>query len=153
MLTFCRDDEVARIGTISEHQEFQLQREELAREARDAAEISEFKVSGSLRGAWHDAQRKDESLASIFKKTVHPYRIAGDGLLERESPVEDWPDHLRACSSKWSGCRKRSDVEKVLLLRRPWWRLGGAQERASDVSTFGKKRLVAFYGGRHQAVG
>ena len=56
----------------------------LAKEARDAAGVSEFKVSGSFRGTWHEAQRKDESLASHFRKTAHPNGLAGDGVLERE---------------------------------------------------------------------
>ena len=84
VLTSYGDEEVIQTGTISEHPEFEIEREGLAQEARDAAGISEFKVSGSLRGAWHEAQRKDESLAGIFRKTAHPYRIAGDGVLERE---------------------------------------------------------------------
>jgi len=45
-------------------------------------------VSGFLRGAWHEAQREDESLAGIFRKTAHPYRIAGDGVLEREAQLK-----------------------------------------------------------------
>ena len=70
------------VGVIAEIELYD--RDSLAKEARDAAGVSEFKVSGSLRGAWHEAQRKDESLASYFRKTAHPYRLAGDGVLERE---------------------------------------------------------------------
>ena len=61
-----------------------LDREGLAREARDSAGVSEFRVTGSLRSAWYEAQRKDESLAGHFKKPSHPFVIAGDGILERE---------------------------------------------------------------------
>ena len=61
-----------------------LDREGLAREARDSAGMSEFRVTGSLRSAWYEAQRKDEPLAGHFKKPSHPFVIAGDGILERD---------------------------------------------------------------------
>ena len=82
ILTTWPEECSGRVATITEEQ--RGDRESLAKEARDASGISEFKVSGSLRGAWHEAQRKDESLAGHFRKVSHPYRVAGDGVLERE---------------------------------------------------------------------
>ena len=60
------------------------ERERLAEEARARLGISEFHVSGSLRSAWYEAQRRDGSLAGILRKTEHPFVLGGDGLLERE---------------------------------------------------------------------
>ena len=59
-------------------------REQLAVEARDAANISEFRVTGSLRTAWYEGQRRDPSLAGSIRKPEPPMVISGDGLLERE---------------------------------------------------------------------
>ena len=56
----------------------------LAQEAWDAAGISEFRVSGSLRASWYEAQRKDASLTAALRRTEAPFKVAGDGLLERE---------------------------------------------------------------------
>ena len=41
-------------------------------------------MTGSLRSAWYEAQRRDGSLAGILRKTEHPFVLGGDGLLERE---------------------------------------------------------------------
>ena len=41
----------------------ELERERLAVLARDAANVSEFRVTGSLRTSWYEAQRRDPSLA------------------------------------------------------------------------------------------
>ena len=60
------------------------ERERLAEEAKARLGISEFHVSGSLRSAWYEAQRRDGSLAGILRKTEHPFVLGGDGLLERE---------------------------------------------------------------------
>ena len=49
------------------------ERERLAEEAKARLGISEFHVSGSLRSAWYEAQRRDGSLAGILRKTEHPF--------------------------------------------------------------------------------
>jgi hypothetical protein len=59
-------------------------REELAAEARLRAGLCEFLVTGSLRSAWYEAQRKDESLVGYFRRPGEPFKIAEDGLLERQ---------------------------------------------------------------------
>ena len=41
-------------------------------------------MTGSLRSAWYEAQRRDGSLAGILGQTEHPFVLGGDGLLERE---------------------------------------------------------------------
>ena len=78
----------------SEEEERVPNREEFAIEARLEAGLGEFTISGSLRSAWHDAQRKDESLVGHFRRTGDPFRIAADGLLERsvllESGEKSW---------------------------------------------------------------
>ena len=61
-----------------------LERERLAVLARDAANVSEFRVTGSLHTSWYEAQRRDPSLAGSLRRTEPPMRIAGDGLLERD---------------------------------------------------------------------
>ena len=60
------------------------ERDRLAEEARARLGISEFHLTGSLRSAWYEAQRRDGSLAGILRKTEHPFVLQGDGLLERE---------------------------------------------------------------------
>ena len=60
------------------------ERDRLAEEARARLGISEFHVTGSLRSAWYEAQRRDGSPAGILRKTEHPFVLGGDGLLERE---------------------------------------------------------------------
>ena len=42
-----------------------LRREQLAVQARDAAGVSEFRVTGSIRTAWYEAQRRDPSLECL----------------------------------------------------------------------------------------
>ena len=61
-----------------------LERERLAVLARDAANVSEFRVTGSLRTSWYEAQRRDPSLAGSLRRTEPSMRVAGDGLLERD---------------------------------------------------------------------
>ncbi|CAK9002134.1 Retrovirus-related Pol polyprotein from transposon 412 [Includes: Protease [Durusdinium trenchii] len=53
-------------------------------EAREGAGVAEFRVSGSLRTSWYDAQRRDDTLAGHFRKPEYPFRVSGDGVLERE---------------------------------------------------------------------
>ena len=55
------------------------ERDRLAEEARARLGISEFHVTGSLRSAWYEAQRRDGSLAGILRKTEHPFVLGGDG--------------------------------------------------------------------------
>ena len=57
-----------------------LERERLAVLAKDAANVSEFRVTGSLRTSWYEAQRRDPSLAGSLRRAEPPMRIAGDGL-------------------------------------------------------------------------
>ena len=73
---------VPSLSLIAEKDE--NRRERLAVEARDAANISEFRVTGSLRTAWYEGQRRDPSLAGSIRKPEPPMVISGDGLLERE---------------------------------------------------------------------
>ena len=61
----------------------ELRREQLAILARDAAGVSEFRVTGSIRTAWYEAQRRDPSLTTALKKPEAPMVLAADGLLER----------------------------------------------------------------------
>ena len=61
-----------------------LRREQLAVQARDAAGVSEFRVTGSIRTAWYEAQRRDPSLAAALKKPEAPMMLGADGLLERD---------------------------------------------------------------------
>ena len=61
-----------------------LRREQLAVQARDAAGVSEFRVTGSIRTAWYEAQRRDPSLAAALKKPEAPMVLGADGLLERD---------------------------------------------------------------------
>ena len=57
-----------------------LERERLAVLARDAASVSEFRVTGSLRTSWYEAQRRDPSLTGSLRRTEPPMRVAGDVL-------------------------------------------------------------------------
>ena len=69
-----------------------LERERLAVLARDAANVSEFRATESLRTSWYDAQRRDPSLAGSLRGTEPPMRIAGDDSQNR-------PDRLRSRGS------------------------------------------------------
>ena len=121
-----------------------LRRETLAEAAREEAGISEFRVSGSLRCSWHEAQRKDESLAGQFKKTLHPFVLAGDGLLEREVQLKTGqvlqvpvvPNGIAAANGlTWRkacynavhggvlGAHRSAQVTCKLLERAVWWPL------------------------------
>ena len=86
--------------------EDEIRREQLAVEARDAANISEFRVTGSLRTAWYEGQRCDPSLAGSIRKPEPPMKMSGDGLLEREkSPSRQ----VKLSASQWfpTGLRAR----------------------------------------------
>ena len=72
-----------------------LERERLAVLAKDAANVSEFRVTGSLRTSWYEAQRRDPSLAGSLRRAEPPMRIAGDGLLERDVTLRT----KRSCGS------------------------------------------------------
>ena len=119
-----------------------LEREQLAEEARANAGISEFKVTGSLRSSWYEAQRKDASLAGYFKKVEHPFKLASDGVLEREVKVKTGqvlsvpvvPNGLAAANGlTWRkacfngvhsgvlGAHRSADVTYRLLERSVWW--------------------------------
>ena len=58
-------------------------REEFCEEVRCEGREGEFSVEGSLRVAWHAAQRADPELAPMFKRQADGYRIAEDGVLEK----------------------------------------------------------------------
>ena len=57
------------------------EREALAVSASDAAGVSEFRISGSLRTSWYQAQRKAPSLAGNIRQPQAPFKISGDGVL------------------------------------------------------------------------
>ena len=59
-------------------------RSRLAEEAKAAAGMSNFEVTGSLRASWVEAQSKDPSLAESLRKTPEGYKRAADGMLEKE---------------------------------------------------------------------
>ena len=126
----------------SEEEERVPNREEFAIEARLEAGLGEFTISGSLRSAWHDAQRKDESLVGHFRRTGDPFRIAADGLLERsvllESGEKSWvavipggfaaPNGLtwrRCCFDRAHhgalGGHRSSERTLSILSRSVWW--------------------------------
>ena len=118
------------------------ERERLAEEARARLGISEFHVSGSLRSAWYEAQRRDGSLAGILRKTEHPFVLGGDGLLEREVQLAagrvvrvavvptgiagaDGLTWRRACYNQVHcgilGAHRSAQVTTQLLERVVWW--------------------------------
>ena len=81
-------------------------RSRLAEEAKAAAGMSNFEVTGSLRASWVEAQSKDPSLAESLRKTPEGYKRAADGMLEKEvslpggavSTVPVVPNGVAACS-------------------------------------------------------
>ena len=72
------------------------EREALAVSARDAAGVSEFRISGFLRTSWYEAQRKDPSLAGNIRRPEAPFKISGDGVLEREV-TQTWVSKCLSC--------------------------------------------------------
>ena len=92
-----------------------LERERLAVLARDAANVSEFRVTGSLRTSWYEAQRRDPSLAGSLRRTEPPMRVAGDGLLERDVTPQNRPDRLRFCGSSRDRGREWRHLASRLL--------------------------------------
>ena len=70
---------VPSLSLIAEEDE--NRREQLAVEARDAANISEFRVTGSLRTAWYEGQRRDPSLAARFASQSRQWRYPETGCL------------------------------------------------------------------------
>ena len=117
-------------------------REQLAVEARDAANISEFRVTGSLRTAWYEGQRRDPSLAGSIRKPEPPMVISGDGLLEREVTLRTGQTVVvtvvpngaagangvtwrRACYNSVHcgvlGAHRSAEVTIKLLERAVWW--------------------------------
>ena len=89
------------------------ERDRLAEEAKARLGISEFHVSGSLRGAWYEAQRRDGSLAGILRKTEHPFVLGGDGLLEREV-------NLKGEAAAWVDEKLEEEVQRGQLVRSSW---------------------------------
>ena len=119
-----------------------MRRETLAEAAREAAGISEFRVTGSLRSSWYEAQRKDESLAGQFRKVDYPFVLAADGLLEREVQITTGevvkvavvPNGVAAANGlTWRracynavhcgvlGAHRSASVTHKLLERAVWW--------------------------------
>ena len=135
-----------------------LRREQLAVQARDAAGVSEFRVTGSIRTAWYEAQRRDPSLASALKKPEAPMVLAADGLLERDVSLKTGqtvtvpvvPNGLagangvtwrRACYNAVHcgvlGAHRSADVTTKLLERAVWW-----PDLAKDVAAWVGKCLA-----------
>ena len=133
-------------------------REELAAQARSEAGIAEFTISGSLRSAFYEAQKKDQSLVGHFRRPGDPFRVAGDGVLERSVVLNTgeklWvvviPEGLasvhglswrRACFDRAHhgalGGHKSAERTLSVLSRTVWW--AGMKE---DVSRWTEKCLT-----------
>ena len=133
-------------------------RRELAAEVRLSAGVNEFSVTGSLHSAWYEGQRKDSSLAGHFRRPGEPFRVAGDGLLERSVVLQTgekvWaavipggfaaPNGLtwrRACFNQAHhgalGGHRSADRTFQILSRSVWW--AGMKE---DVQRWTLKCLV-----------
>ena len=99
-------------------------------------------MTGSLRSAWHEAQRKDEAFAGQFRKPEHPFVIAQDGVLEREVQLKTGqvlrvvvvPNGVAAANGvTWRkacyhtvhggvlGAHRSAQVTFKLLERAVWW--------------------------------
>ena len=117
-------------------------RAERAQDARSFAEVAEFSVTGSLRSALYSSQRQDGSLAGIFRRPGDPYRVGGDGVLERSVTLETgeqvWVVVIpvgQAASNGLTWCKacfqmahsgalgghKSSDKTYKVLARTVWW--------------------------------
>ena len=139
-----------------------LERERLAVLARDAANVSEFRVTGSLRTSWYEAQRRDPSLAGSLRRTEPPMRIAGDGLLERDVTLRTGqtvcvpvvPNGIagangvtwrRACYNAVHdgvlGAHRSAEVTIKLLERAVWW-----PDLEADVKLWVSKCLACLKG-------
>ena len=139
-----------------------LRREQLAVQARDAAGVSEFRVTGSIRTAWYEAQRRDPSLTAALKKPEAPMVLAADGLLERDVSLKTGqtvtvpvvPNGLadangvtwrRACYNAVHcgvlGAHRSADVTTKLLERAVWW-----PDLAKDVAAWVGKCLACIKG-------
>ena len=139
-----------------------LRREQLAVQARDAAGVSEFRVTGSIRTAWYEAQRRDPSLAAALKKPEAPMVLGADGLLERDVTLKTGqtvtvpvvPNGLagangvtwrRACYNAVHcgvlGAHRSADVTTKLLERAVWW-----PDLAKDVAAWVSKCLACIKG-------
>ena len=137
-------------------------REQLAVEARDAANISEFRVTGSLRTAWYEGQRRDPSLAGSIRKPEPPMVMSGDGLLEREVTLRTGQTVVvpvvpngaagangvtwrRACYNSVHcgvlGAHRSAEVTVKLLERAVWW-----PDLEKDVRTWVAKCLACIKG-------
>ena len=151
---------VPSLGLIAEEDE--NRRERLAVEARDAANISEFRVTGSLRTAWYEGQRRDPSLAGSIRKPEPPMVISGDGLLEREVTLRTGQTVVvpvvpngaagangvtwrRACYNSVHcgvlGAHRSAEVTIKLLERAVWW-----PDLEKDVRTWVAKCLACIKG-------
>ena len=151
---------VPSLSLIAEEDE--NRREQLAVEARDAANISEFRVTGSLRTAWYEGQRRDPSLAGSIRKPEPPMEISGDGLLEREVTLRTGQTVVvpvvpngaagangvtwrRACYNSVHcgvlGAHRSAEVTVKLLERAVWW-----PDLEKDVRTWVAKCLACIKG-------
>ena len=150
------DEEIA--AAAIEIEEEGPTREELAASARLEAGVAEFEVTGALRSAWYDGQKKDSSLAGHFRRPGDPFRIAGDGLLERAVTLETgekiWACVVpygfvgaqgmtwrRACfdqaHSGALGGHRSADRTLKILSRKVWW--AGMKE---DVQKWTERCLI-----------
>ena len=102
------------------------EQEALAVSARDAAGGSEFRISGSLRTSWYEAQRKDPSLAGNIRRPEAPSKISGDGVLEREvtlrtGQVVSVVVVSNGIAGANGGAHRSAEVTYKLLERAVWW--------------------------------
>ena len=135
-------------------------RSRLAEEAKAAAGMSNFEVTGSLRAFWVEAQSKDPSLAESLRKTPEGYKRAADGMLEKEvslpggavSTVPVVPNGVAASSGvTWRkacylqfhcgvfGAHRSAEETYALMKRVVWW-----ATMKEDINSWVGKCLTCF---------
>ncbi|CAJ1333746.1 unnamed protein product, partial [Effrenium voratum] len=135
-------------------------RSRLAEEAKAAAGMSNFEVTGSLRASWVEAQSKDPSLAESLRKTPEGYKRAADGMLEKEvslpggavSTVPVVPNGVAASSGvTWRkacylqfhcgvfGAHRSAEKTYALMKRVVWW-----ATMKEDINSWVGKCLTCF---------
>ena len=98
------------------------ERERLAEEAKARLGISEFHVSGSLRSAWYEAQRRDGSLAGILRKTEHrSVCLRRRWTLGERGSVSSWTSCQSCCCSNWDRWSQWFDVAPGVLQPGALW--------------------------------
>ncbi|CAJ1346559.1 unnamed protein product, partial [Effrenium voratum] len=135
-------------------------RSRIAEEAKAAAGMSNFEVTGSLRASWVEAQSKDPSLAESLRKTPEGYKRAADGMLEKEvslpggavSTVPVVPNGVAASSGvTWRkacylqfhcgvfGAHRSAEKTYALMKRVVWW-----ATMKEDINSWVGKCLTCF---------